>query len=54
MRQLTSVVKFKQILSEKLNLMTMPVYKKYLSFDEYFIPEVSEPTENTDMEFLTG
>ena len=53
MGQLTAVVKFKQILSEKLYLLIMPVYKKNLSFDEYFIPEVSESTETTDMEFST-
>ena len=44
--QLIAKLKFKEILSEKLFLIIMPVHKKVLSFDEYYIPEISDATDN--------
>ena len=44
--QLIVKLKFKKILNEKLILIIMPVYKKILTFDEYFIPEISDPSES--------
>ena len=44
--QLTVSLKFKKILQQKLYLIIMPVYKKSLSFDEFFTPEVSENQQN--------
>ena len=40
--QLTVHLKFKNILNHKLYLITMPVYKKSLTFDEFYTPEISE------------
>ena len=44
--QLIAKLKFKNILSEKLFLLIMPVHKKVLTFDEYYIPEISDATES--------
>ena len=44
--QLIVKLKFKKILSDKLFLVIMPVHKKVLSFDEYYIPEISDANEN--------
>ena len=38
--QLTVNLKFSEILSKKLYLVIMPVYKKILTFDEFFTPEI--------------
>ena len=43
--QLIVKLKFKKILSEKLYLVIMPVHKKNLTFDEYYIPEISDANE---------
>ena len=40
--QLTVHLKFKRILNHKLYLISMPVHKKNLSFDEYYTPEITE------------
>ena len=40
--QLTVNLKFTEILSKKLYLVIMPVYKKILSFDEFYTPEISD------------
>ena len=44
--QLIAKLKFKNILSQKLFLIIMPVHKKELSFDEYYIPEISDASDN--------
>ena len=46
--QLIVKLKFKKILSEKLYLIIMPVHKKTLTFDEYYIPEITESQETRD------
>ena len=51
--QLIVKLKFKKILSDKLYLVIMPVHKKTLTFDEYYIPEISDASErqsSLDME----
>ena len=40
--QLTVTLKFTEILNKKLYLVIMPVYKKILSFDEFYTPEISD------------
>ena len=45
--QLTVSLKFKRILQQKLYLIIMPVYKKSLTFDEFFTPEVNENQSNS-------
>ena len=40
--QLTVSLKFTEILNKKLYLVIMPVYKKILTFDEFYTPEISD------------
>ena len=40
--QLTVTLKFTEILNRKLYLVIMPVYKKILTFDEFYTPELSD------------
>ena len=49
--QLIVKLKFSKILSDKLYLMIMPVHKKILTFDEYYIPEISDANENRKTDF---
>ena len=44
--QLIVKLKFKKILSEKLIFIIMPVHKKILTFDEYYIPEISDSNDS--------
>ena len=49
--QLIVKLKFSKILSDKLYLLIMPVHKKMLTFDEYFIPEILDATESRRNDF---
>ena len=40
--QLTVSLKFREILDRKLYLVIMPVYKKNLTFDEFYTAEISD------------
>ena len=40
--QLTVTLKFTEILNRKLYLVIMPVYKKILTFDEFYTPEIND------------
>ena len=44
--QLIAKLKFSKILSDKLYLLIMPIHKKLLSFDEYYIPEITDANES--------
>ena len=49
--QLIVKLKFKNMLTDKLYLIIMPVHKKVLTFDEFFVPEISEASDSkTDIE----
>ena len=52
--QLTVHLKFKRILNHKLYLISMPVHKKSLVFDEFYTPEVSDGkfSETTDVQMF--
>ena len=49
--QLVVKLKFNSILSEKLYLLIMPVHKKSLSFDEFFIPEITDLNETSSNDY---
>ena len=39
------------MLTEKLYMIVMPVHKKILTFDEFFVPEISDASDSkTDIE----
>ena len=46
--QLTVSLKFTEILSKKLYLVIMPVYKKILTFDEFYTPEISDGNSTSE------
>ena len=48
--QLIVKLKFRKILDDKLYLIIMPVQKKLLTFDEYFIPEIIDANENRQVD----
>ena len=48
--QLTVSLKFTEILNRKLYLVIMPVYKKVLSFDEFYTPEISDGNNAPEMQ----
>ena len=54
--QLIVKLKFGRILSNKLYLVVMPVQKKMLTFDEYYIPEISdaEDSRSSDIQMDEG
>ena len=51
--QLTVTLKFSEILNKKLYLVIMPVYKKVLTFDEFYTPEISETHSLNETNFET-
>ena len=49
--QLIVKLQFKKMLTEKLYMIVMPVHKKILTFDEFFVPEISDASDSkTDIE----
>ena len=46
--QLTVNLKFREILTRKLYLIIMPVYKKTLSFDEFYTVEVNDNNQSRE------
>ena len=49
--QLIVKLKFKQILSDKLYLLIMPVHKKSLTFDEFFVPEITDLNDTSSNDY---
>ena len=49
--QLIVKLKFDSILKDKLYLVIMPVHKKVLTFDEYYIPEITDANDSRQTDF---
>ena len=47
--QLTVSLKFTEILSKKLYLVIMPVYKKVMTFDEFYTPEIHDGNNTAEV-----
>ena len=52
--QLTVNLKFSEILTKKLYLVIMPIYKKILTFDEFYTPEVSDNNNIQDSSYTSS
>ena len=50
--QLTVTLKFREILARKLYLVIMPVYKKTLTFDEFYTAEINDSQNTNDNDQL--
>ena len=49
--QLIVKLKFKNILPEKMYLLIMPVHKKSLTFDEFFVPEITDANDTSNNDY---